>query len=379
MIDVAFEQVSPGVYQFKIAWPWDGSVAGLPSAVYRLEEKMQVHTIHEDVRLLGDGHAAQVRDLVRRALERDELLDRRLTREIVEARLDACARLAVDVEPRPTSYLVMDETDDPPFKGKDGRNDALVFALVGVAVPIEQVDPIRIDLYRFLHGLYDGAGRDPMEIFSAPPELHGAKLFPSNLYPWVTDGQRLQCFEKIVETVNRERLYVFREAFFKRSVDAFTHPKKQCLALAYEGLMRIRRLERLRTASYIVPLMDGIDRELFSGVLGVRSRFMSVLRGGSKFTTGPIHISSSENLMDAVFVESVHSAIMQLADMVAYLLSALDCERRGWPLTPFKTDLLRVAKMLDPQLLQGHMGVGYEGVTPVDIIGASKDNTSPRA
>src|SRR5260221_448003 len=124
MIEVAFEQISPGVYRFKIAWPWDGSVAGVPMAAHRLEEKMQVHTIHDDVRLLNDEHAAQVQELLRRVLERDERLDRQLTRDAIEARLDACARLAVDAEPRPTSYLVMDETDEPPFKGKDERNDA---------------------------------------------------------------------------------------------------------------------------------------------------------------------------------------------------------------------------------------------------------------
>jgi len=372
MVRASFESTAPGVYRFKIEWPTDGTMPEVPGYREPLPEKFQVHTFHDNVRLLNEEHAEQVAHLVQQALERDVALDTSLTREVVEARLDSCVRLAPITTPRPASYLVMDETDEPLFKGKDERNGALIFALVGVAIPIERADPIRVDLYRFLHEMHDGVGCDPKDIFNEPPELHGKEMLPPEKFAWATDEHRARCFEKVVDVVNREHLHVYRDAFYKRSVDAFTRPKEQSLAHGYESLMRIKGVERLRAASYVVPMVDGIDRKLFSGVLGPRGRFMSVLRGGSHFPLGPIHIKHPDTLMDPVFVDSAHSALMQLTDVVGYLLSVRDWEQRGWPLTPFKANLLRVAKTLDPELLHGHMGTGYKGVAPVEVIGARR-------
>jgi hypothetical protein len=217
MIRVVFAATAPGIYRFTIGWPTDGVPHGLEGYVEPADEKFAVHNHFDNVRLLSDEHAEQVRDLVRYALERDVRDGTRLHVELLRARLAAYVRLAPMMAPRPTTYLVMDETDESPFKGDDGRNGDLVFAFVGVAIPIEKAERVRISLYQFMHRLYDDAGRDKDEILTSPPELHGMAMFPKVKYPWVTDEHRVQCFAKVVEVINGERLDVYRAAVFRRS------------------------------------------------------------------------------------------------------------------------------------------------------------------
>jgi hypothetical protein len=99
---------------------------------------------------------------------------------------------------------------------------------------------------------------------------------------------------------------------------------------------------------------------------------MDLLRSGSNYGVGPIHIQHTDSLLDPVFVESEHSVLMQLTDVVAYLLKVWDWEYRKWELPPFKAKLLPIAKALNPELLHGHMGDGCEGIAPQDLIGATK-------
>jgi hypothetical protein len=237
----------------------------------------------------------------------------------------------------PTLFLVVDETEC-------AKTD--VFALVGVLVPIEKVDTIRLDLNRFVRDLQ----AVPDDTVLPAPELHGSKMLLEENEAWATDDHRVRCYEKVVELVNEHRLRVLRVAYFKRSVARIAEGDRKHHGLCYAGLSM--SLSSTLEHAYVLPVMDGLDQRV-AGKLGQQSQSTGALRAMPGFAAESLSIENAERLMDPVFVDSRFSPLMQLTDVTAYLLHLLDCERTGHSFTMYKSRLLAIAKGLDLSLVSG--------------------------
>ncbi len=99
--------------------------------------------------------------------------------------------------------------------------------------------------------------------------------------------------------------------------------------------------------------MDGINQALARS-FGAGAPIHHALRASPFYSHGSMSIPNVENLMDAVFVDSRYSSLMQVADVTAYLLHLLDWERLGLPVVgAFKPRVAAIARTLDLSLVCG--------------------------
>lgn len=251
-----------------------------------------------------------------------------------------------------TTLLVIDETD---------CQETDVFALVALVVPIDEVDRIRLALYRFLREL-QGV---PDRTVSMPPELHGRRMLAPTVASWATDEQRVACYAHVVETVNSGALQVIRVAYHKKSLAKFPLEREQdrkhmIYGLCFGGLEQ--SVGPLLQRSYVIPVMDGLDREV-AVRLGGPKPLLHAFRASPFYREGSISVANAQNLMDPVFVDSFSSPLMQVADVTAYLLHILDWEHAGLPLTEFKARVAAVAHTLDMSRVQNPEPI-WMNITP---------------
>jgi hypothetical protein len=244
-----------------------------------------------------------------------------------------------------TTLLFIDETD---------CSETDVFSLVGLVVPIDKADDIRLRFHRFMREL-EGV---PDRTISPPPELHGWDMLrrPRDA-AWATDEHRVRAFAHIVEIVNALRLQVVRVAYYKASLPEALRdmPAKRALySLCFGSLQQM--VGPLLAESFVIPVMDGLNKNIVDPV-AMSQPLHHAFRASPVYSEGAISIPSVENLMDPVFVDSRYSAIMQVADVTAYLLHVLDQarerQRSGKAPTDFKRTLASVAHTLDPTLVHG--------------------------
>lgn len=243
-----------------------------------------------------------------------------------------------------TNLLVMDETECD-------RTD--VFALVGLVVPIEKADAIRLSLHRFVRDLENVPDRTIAE----PPELHGSDMLPPEKAPWATDEHRIRCYEYAVGIVHEHSLQVLRAAYYKRSLEPIAKEQPEKIrrrmrySLCFGGLEAT--VGALLGESYAIPIMDGMNNDLVVS-LGSGKPTLHSYRASPFYQEGDLSIPNVQNLLDPVFVDSRYSSLMQVADVTAYLLHVLDWERQGLPITgDYKPRVAAAARKLDMSLVSG--------------------------
>ena len=245
--------------------------------------------------------------------------------------------------PLPTCLLFMDESE---------CKDTDIFALVGLFVPIEKADPIRLDHQRFIRSL---SGTPDRTIDFNPLELHGRNMLRHEKtkapLTWATDEHRFRCFEFVADVVNRYALEVLRVAYYRKSLEKLPGAGPKCYGLCFAGFQWA--LGEYLASSYVIPVMDGLDGKVAitfgRGTLG-----NSIVRAVPWYEERFLTVKNSANLMDAVFVDSRYSPLMQIADVTTYLLHVLDWERENLPIDgDYKPRLLSIAKTLNQDLVQG--------------------------
>lgn len=224
--------------------------------------------------------------------------------------------------------------------------DTGVFALVGVAVPANEVNAIRERLYGFFQNV-EGA---PPRTITMPPELHGSKMLQVRRgkewkdLPWATEEHKFRCFEEVVRVVNDFKLQVIRIAYVKRSLGPFGH-QKSVHGLCFLGILW--SIRSLLEGALVLPVVDGFD---------TTTQYAQPIKAGDVVATyvGPdaVSIKHRHNLLEPVFASSHYSTPIQLADVVAFLLHLEDRKRLGLPLPPFKERLLALRAALDPDLVR---------------------------
>lgn len=248
-----------------------------------------------------------------------------------------------------TTFMVIDDTENPA---------ADVFAFVGVLIPIEKYDAIRTATNRFTREL-EGVADNTVTI---PPELHGSAMFGGKKpVPWATDAHRLRAYEMVADLINQHRLTVIRSAYVKSSLRKTIGADKPN-ALCFMNLLWMVQPELERT--YIVPMFDGFDASAVRAIGGA-SQVTHVLRATPGFAPSQLSISNADRILDPVFIDSGHSTLMQVTDVAAYLLNALDNKRIGKSAdTDYKRGVLTAAERLDLSLVAGVNPLEMKDMTP---------------
>jgi hypothetical protein len=239
--------------------------------------------------------------------------------------------------PQATAFLVMDESDSP---------DTGIEGMIGIVFPVADCTPIRHEWYRAIIALK----RLPENHMALPPVIHGSKMLSGEA--WATDEDRLQCYAAAVRIVNTFRLRVYRAAYYTASLlelrKALNGLDPRFRDLCSFGLKSMAAPSAAQF--YMIPLFDGLDPKV-GRPLAMNSQGTHAFRAQGLLAES-VSYGHIDHYMDPVFADSRHSALIQIADVILYLLHVLDCEREGVKLAPFKSRLLDVAKTLDQSLVE---------------------------
>jgi hypothetical protein len=253
-----------------------------------------------------------------------------------------------------TAFLFLDECMYEPLD---------LVALTGVLVPLGCYCQLRDEICAITWKLLN----PPPNTVPAPIELHASNLLAElggSHDQDVLDRLRVDVFESAVNLVNRYRLRVFRVAYLNHSeIRTSMEGDPQLYGLTFFGIKNL--IQDCLANTLIIPVMDGIpssasekssppriDRQLIrSFALGVRNTH--------HFRQNPavaklISIKNTENLAEPLFADSQFSTMLQLTDLVSYLLLQLERDEReaGRTISDYRAEVLRCAKAIDHGLLK---------------------------
>lgn len=211
----------------------------------------------------------------------------------------------------------------------------------------------------------------PANVLPAPIELHGSDLLKklTDRDTPVADADRVRVLEAVVNIVNTHRLRVFRSTYLNRSeIAAKMPPDAMLYGLNFLGLLWSLGTEL--EDCLILPVMDGVpacapSRESPPRINKTLLRaFDRSVRWIHNARCHPrmaesISIENAHNLAEPVFADSAHSTLLQLADLVSYLLLQREREELApapAPASEFRREVLRVSGQLPHRLVRAWRG-----------------------
>jgi len=249
------------------------------------------------------------------------------------------------------AFLFMDECIYEPLD---------LAALTGVLVPSDRYAAVRDAICQIVWDVQRRLGiADP-----APIELHARDLLPQikDKSQEVLDAERLSVLESAVNIVNSNRLSVYRVAYLnhKEISDTFKFdPKLYALNFFGMGLL----LQEKLADTLIFPVMDGvpgcpmsqrqapaIDPQLIRA-FALHVRHMQHVRRNDNIANNlPINYA---NLAEPAFVDSEYSTLVQLTDLVSYLLLQRDREELARPSEQscYREKVIEIAQGFESDLL----------------------------
>lgn len=203
-------------------------------------------------------------------------------------------------------------------------------ALTGVLVPLESYSPI---LDQMCQLAWEVLSPEP-NVVPAPIEFHGRSLLPelSGQPCAEADKARLYVFARVVSIVNTHRLRVFRVAYFnRREIAAFIKGDPKLYGLNFFNMLS--GLQDIMDETLLVPVMDGvpassakkppaIDPSLIRGFAS-NVRWLHHIRQHA-LVKDSLSIRNAQNLAEPLFGDSSYATLLQLADLVSYLLLQID-------------------------------------------------------
>jgi len=249
----------------------------------------------------------------------------------------------------PVVFMFVDESVSPQLD---------TASLTGVLVPADQLCDVRDEIYR----LAVEVQKPPPNHVLAPIELHARTMLSQ--IPNATDADKLAVFERLVELVNAEKLQIISIGYTNWSELAFLAVHDEKLhGLNFSNILH--SLGDLLSEALLVPVIDGlpggtlhpkpsrkpIDPHVFRAFIASTHYNQSLRVSLSARNQGDmISIKGFRNIVEPVFSDSEHSPLLQLADVVSYLLHIVDWAER-FEISGFKSSLLDVARKLDPSLI----------------------------
>lgn len=194
-----------------------------------------------------------------------------------------------------------------------------------------------------------------------PLELHGVTML--NAMVGVTDDDRFLAFNKIVEIVNGEQLEVLSIVHsgvkdIQAHFDGFNMPPGD--KLYHWNLDAMFDEIRLPEGGLVVPVFDGIPGQGDDGRQqpANRSAYETFLVGAYlshwyrvAFPKPERYVPNFHNLVEPTFSDSAKSPLLQLADVVGYLLHVEDFVNTKRS-EGFKREVARIAATLDRAIVR---------------------------
>jgi hypothetical protein len=211
--------------------------------------------------------------------------------------------------------------------------------LTGVVVPVEQYPMLRSEFYEALR-----FSIQPEEtVIAAAPELHGSDFLRNEC-----DEKKLAVMRDIAVLVAKHCLRIYRVGYFiTDATDEVFRRDKKLVGLCWVSLLSM--MEPLLRDEMVVPVMDGFNPDtirFLSSVVKELDKLRSV--GFDKM----LSVRYSHNVLGEVFyADSRYSALIQVADLIAYLRATSDLVALGKTLTDFKKELATISSTLDSSIV----------------------------
>ncbi|WP_096085807.1 DUF3800 domain-containing protein [Agaribacterium haliotis] len=230
------------------------------------------------------------------------------------------------------SFFALDESDNPETK---------IISMTGVVVPVSDYKEVARAIYSFVHEITpNGIG--------GTPELHGCALLKG--HDWATDEIRLRCFEMVANLINQLELRVIRTGYYRSSVKLFTKNDPKLHQLNFMNMSLSVRDELEKGA--VIPVIDGLDEKVGRTLArqGQQPALM-VAKGWKELCS----IQPAENMCEPMFAPSSNSVLIQLVDMVGYMLQAQDYELIGRETSDFKKEVIQRSKIMVSSLVDNEV------------------------
>lgn len=249
------------------------------------------------------------------------------------------------------AFLFLDESMDEQLD---------LASLTGVIVPLTAYCAVRDAICRLVWEVL----APPPNTVPQPIEFHARRLLSEldHLPIEQADDARLHVLRSAVKIVNDYGLQVHRVSYTNRAeIAEVAKGDPKLYGLNFFDIQV--GLQDLMETTMVLPVMDGvpgtpeskkaprIDPSLIRA-FAANVRWIHHIRN-SDAVSGMLSIKNAHNLAEPVFGDSTHATLLQLVDLVSYLL----LQRDRAELTPgnqaseFKSAVLEVSNGLDMQLL----------------------------
>lgn len=233
-------------------------------------------------------------------------------------------------------------------------------SLTGVLVPLQAYRAVRDEICRLVWDVLE----PPPNTVPQPIELHARNLL-SELTdrPKVeADRTRLHVLRSAVDIVNKHGLQVHRVCYTNRSrIAAMLKGDQKLYGLNFANIQN--GLQELLETTLVLPVMDGVPTHTegkkvpsIDPVL-IRS-FAANVRTlhhyrHHELTKHSLDIKHAHNLAEPVFGDSAHATLLQLADLVSYLLLQRDREelQPNVGMSEYKAAVIEISRNFDAGLL----------------------------
>jgi hypothetical protein len=261
------------------------------------------------------------------------------------------------MDPTSLAFLFLDEAMDEHLD---------LVALIGVLVDQQKYRDVRDAMCKLVWDITE----PPPNTVTMPVELHGSRLLSelNELPAEELDRKRVDVFRRCVEIVNAHELSLIRNCYLNRSEisDLLRRHDPALYSLNFHGVMSL--IHAHMENNLVIPVMDGIPG---SSSAKKAPRINPVLIRAFAETARSLHharqldvikdcltIPNAHNLVEPVFADSAHSVMLQLADLISYLLLQRDRHELETPvnLTPFKEMVLEEARRIRPERITESRG-----------------------
>jgi hypothetical protein len=242
---------------------------------------------------------------------------------------------ATEARSLPALFMAMDESES---------RATGILSLTALLCPVTVTQALGDSTYSFMDRLQELPER---HISMGPPELHGSAMLQG--IHWATDEKRLRCFQYVVDLVNAHRIPVLRCAYYRRTVKPLLEMDPKLHALCFSGLTSM--IQPYLANNFVIPIMDRTEGK-HADRMAQTVHGTQILRASPWIDSATITLTNPENLGDVYFASSKYAVLIQLADVVGYLLHVRDYLRENLPLSDFKRQLLSLANDIDVALVR---------------------------
>ena len=251
----------------------------------------------------------------------------------------------------PLAFLFLDESMDESLD---------LASLTGVLVPLHAYREVRDSICQLVWEVLSPLPNTVPQ----PIELHARNLLPElNSLPGdQADSARLHVLRSTVRIINNNHLKVVRVCYLNRSeISRLLKGDPKLYAINFFGIQSW--LQDLMEKTIVLPVMDGvpaskqgkkppsIDVSLIRA-FAANVRYIHHARQCDA-VKGSLSIRNPHNLAEPVFADSTHSTLLQLTDLVSYLLLQRDRAELdpSSKCSEFKESITEIAKTFNPDLL----------------------------